>query len=208
VTTHPTPDAPRVPTAAEALAEAWRIVQFPERCSDMNIRRAEVCLGIARELREEAQYRRAAALFDASPAIANAGAYTRPPEVIDTAKLEALAKRFRAGADPVTPTAAAKLDLGQRIEDDPAMTAWIDPSATQRMPVVWTVGDKSQCRHCHTPIELCEAATTGLAADNVKLWRHKYTGQAACAVPAMLQADYELPASHTFAEPEPQADIR
>jgi hypothetical protein len=75
-----------------------------------------------------------------------------------------------------------------------------DLGTTQRIPIAWSLGDKADCRHCHTPIEYVEAVTTGLKADAVKLWRHKYTGQAVCADASMGPAEGGFP-GHTFAEP-------
>lgn len=54
------------PSAPEALRAAWNMV-ISATASGLEVRRAEVLLGIARELREEAQYRCTMARFEASP---------------------------------------------------------------------------------------------------------------------------------------------
>lgn len=214
---------PETPTAATALRLAYDIVKAP--CSAAETQRAEVLLGIAREIREEQQYRATRSMLGATVSPLR----TKPDHLhvaappADTAKLEELAKRF-GQASPAD--AATRLDsaMGQamRLDAEQAVAAlrettvvgWPDAvtqvvpandlTTTQRIPIVWEVGDKAQCRHCHTPIELVEAVTTGFKADNVNVWRHKYSGQAVCAAPLLGQGDNEVPSAHTFAEPEPR----
>jgi hypothetical protein len=157
-----------LPSAAEALRIAFDIVKTP--CSAAEAQRAEVLLGIARELR--------------------AGTQTRVPHLPRLHRLVPAAETA-SPADPEA-TAVVPLGYGQRYQDDPAVT--------QRIKLPWQVGDKADCRHCHTPIQLDEAETTGLKADAVKVWRHKYTGQAVCADVAIGPTEGGFP-GHTFAEP-------
>jgi len=169
-------------SALTALRLAFGIVSSP--CSAAETQRAEVLLGIAREIREEAQYRATrSALTSTLPA--------RPSKMLPTPVPAA------AEAPPADPeaTAVVPLDYGQRYQDDPAIT--------QRIRTPWSVGDKADCRHCHTPIELAEAEVTGPYAGDyagASMWRHKYTGQAVCADAHMGPAEGGFP-GHTFAEP-------
>jgi len=175
-----------MPSAGEALRLAFDIVKTP--CSSAESARAEILLGIAREIREEGQYRatRASLMsFAGKPAVDDA-----PP-----------AAPMAFAVDPSTVPADATAYMPVLSEQ------------TQRMPIVWAVGDKADCRHCHTPIELFEPTMTGPYADDYRgalVWRHKYTGQAVCAAPVMAKeagcdmgeddCSCERP-THTFAEP-------
>lgn len=191
-----------LPTAAQALALAWKYASAMT-ASTADIARAEILLGIARELREEAQWR----------AMRRAGAERRlraaglaPPDP-EGAELRELARRFREGSEPApraylnAETWETAVSKGGGLETL-AETALRDPGTTQRLPIVWSVGDKADCRHCHTPIEvIAPDPIQGLQA--LKTWQHKYTGQAACAVASMGSEDAGEP-THTFAEPEPR----
>lgn len=237
-TTTPNP----TPTAAEALAAAYALASSIT-ASETDLRRAEILLGIAREVREEQQYRAiaqrrlvAAGLMPARPD----HLHVAPPPADVEGKLKGLAEQFhRAGttrpdetlvdngtfegeraADrvnrlaqfPEVPRPLATGGIVQmagrplRLDDPYALRRSSVPApldVTQALPVIWTVGDKAQCRHCHTPIELHEAVTTGLKADAVQVWRHKYTEQAVCAtaITAEQVEKGDVP-EHTFAEPE------
>jgi len=161
-------------SALTALRLAFDIVKTP--CSVAETERAQALLGIAHELREEAQYRRIADRRFPLP-----GREVPPPAAPDFAAMT-------VPADPDA-TAVVPLDHGQRYQDG--------PEVTQRLRVPWAVGDKADCKHCRTPIELGEATfagTFGEATEPVKVWRHKYTGQAVCVNSSIDQG-------HTFAEP-------
>jgi len=171
------------PSAAEALRLAFGIVSTP--CSAAETQRAEVLLGIAREIREEMQYRATRAslmTFAGKPAGARAH--------------RLIAEPFGVPADPEV-TAVVPLDYGQRYQDDPAVT--------QRIRTPWQLGDKADCKYCRTPIELFEPTITGPYAGDYEgalVWRHKYTGQAACTVPAVAAATgADEVIAHTFATP-------
>jgi len=238
---------PELPTAQRALALAFEIVRTP--CSAAETQRAEVLLGIAREIREEQQYRatrKTLAAFAGRPDHAH-----YEPAPADTAKLEAFAERFRnggeqlaespregydpdatmtklateTGARPVqggpylgflrpTPSGepisqavgrGLRLDAARTLADigleNTAVTVAVDPAMTQRLPIVWSVGDKAQCRHCHTPIELCPVAIEQ-EGEPPAVWRHKYTQQATCLAATMSSDAADV--AHTFAEPEPR----
>lgn len=197
MTTHPVSDAPKVPTAAEALAEAWRIVQYPERCSDMNIRRAEVCLGIAREVREEQQYRATRSTIAAFGGVKVDHVHDSPPPADAEANLRKFAAQFRAGADPVMKEAAQRADVGQVVAAAVKMQTRINRMFSAPLGgLLWRVGDKADCRHCHTPIEYVEVRNGDRVEGNA--WWHRYTQLAPCAVP-FIADDNE---TTTFAEPE------
>jgi hypothetical protein len=201
------------PTAAEALSRAFAIVKEP--CSAAETQRAEVLLGIARELREEAQYRsiagrrlalsgwskEALAKLPGAPAVeappadpeATAVTIAVDPSIAKLAhERPTMVHEWAKGIVANALATGAPLDYGQRMQDDPGIT--------QRIRTPWQVGDKAECKHCHTPIQLDEAETTGLKADNVKVWRHKYTGQAVCADAHMGPTEGGFQ-GHTFAEP-------
>lgn len=73
---------------------------------------------------------------------------------------------------------------------------------TQRMPIVWSVGDRADCRHCHTPIIYSPKITPPGEPDRDPEWYHKYTEQRACVAPVLnQQGDDEVPIGHTYAEP-------
>jgi len=198
-----------IPTAAEALRLAYDVVKSP--CSAAETERAKVLLGIATEIRQEQQFRRIneqranverrraadklaaagipapesyGATYGGEPAYAGETAAARTQRLI----IEA------AGADDPTQT--------QQVPAYVPPTAW-DSAVTQRVEVVWMIGDKAQCRHCHTPIELCPVAVEQ-QGEAPAVWRHKYTGQAACTVPALASVQGGDEVSHSFAEPEPR----
>lgn len=78
---------------------------------------------------------------------------------------------------------------------------------TQRLPIMWSVGDKADCRHCHTPIQLFESEGDP-QSDNPdqrhpwRAWQHRYTGQVACLAATMSSDVADV--AHTFAEPAPR----
>lgn len=160
------------PGAAEALSLAFDIVKTP--CSAAETQRAEVLLGIAREIRQEAQYR----------ATRSALTLTMPTKLAPAA----------AEAPPADPeaTAVVPLDYGQRYQDDPAIT--------QRIRVPWQVGDKAECKNCRTPIYYDYVLDAGRRPTGEFVWRHKYTGQAVCVEPSFATGR-DTAIVHTFAEP-------
>lgn len=210
---------PDTPSAAEALTAAWQIVKSP--CSPADTARAEVLLGIAVELRQAADMRASLARrreLDARAPLARGGILpsfaaqrvpeTKPEHEGETAAARTLRLITEAPIDMSAWAASLATAETQVVRDD--------PGTTQRLPVVWSVGDKADCRHCHTPIELAEAEVTGPYAGDyagASMWRHKYTGQAVCAVAVMAKeagcdmgeddCSCERP-SHTFAEPAPR----
>jgi hypothetical protein len=105
---------------------------------------------------------------------------------------------------------AAALLPGQVVPD--LVTGGVTPAETQvvndpgKTQVIWAIGDKAQCRHCLTPIELCEAAIEPNAfvpdGGTAHMWRHKYTGQATCLAATMSSDAADV--THTFAEPAPR----
>lgn len=203
---------PDTPSAAEALTAAWQIVKAP--CSPAETARAEVLLGIAVELRQAADMRASLA---------------RRRE-IDLSRYRLSSPSFAAQRVPVAESAhegETAVERTQRLiaEAPIDMGAWAaslaaaetqvvrdDPGMTQRLPVVWSVGDKADCQHCHTPIILVHVLGEDGQPRAETLWRHKYTGQAVCAeavTAGRMEESGELrPAeaavTHTFAEPAPR----
>lgn len=200
---------PVLPTAAEALREAV------ECARNGNTDRGELWLGIAVELRTDAQYRSVnERLF---PKIDNTKAF--PPAATDHAGETAgdrvgrlISETFKydpssygdlaqRGPAPVI----TNEEIGQQIaEATQYMPVLGEPDfATQVIPIVWSVGDKADCAHCHTPIVLCfretEQQTYGEGGDEV-VWLHKYTDLAVCQNPVIAEGDAEE-AVHTYAEP-------
>lgn len=180
---------PTVPTAAQALAAAWNMVTSAE-VDELDVRRAEVLLGIATEIRQEQQFRtinqrRAAGKLEAAGIPAPAS-YAGESAIDRTARVIREAGYVERPAWESAATQVVNNDAGK----------------TQAIPVLWTVGDKAQCRHCHTPIELHEVAVAGADAPPA-VWRHRYTGQATCAV-ATMSGEPGAEATHTFAEPDPR----
>lgn len=170
--TTPKPD---LLNARHALALAFDIVSTP--CSAAETQRAEVLLGIAREIREEQQYR-------------------------SLRGLRADLARVKLGAPSDQPAGpSSSLRVPAAAETTAYMPAFAEQ--TQRLPIVWHLGDKADCRHCHTPIvydaRRMQDPVTKQEADPQYLWIHKYTDQRACAVATMSSDDAEP--THTFAEP-------
>lgn len=206
---------PDTPTAAEALAAAWQIVKAP--CSAAETARAEVLLGIAVELRQAADMRASLARrreLDARVPLARGGVIPRPaaPTFVGepTHEGETAAERTQRLI------VEAPIDMGKWAASLAAAETQVvrdDPGITQRLPVVWSVGDKADCRHCHTPIFYDYVLGDGGRPTGEFVWRHKYTAQAVCAVAAMAKeagcdmgeddCSCERP-SHTFAEPAPR----
>lgn len=201
---------PDTPTAAEALTAAWQIVKAP--CSAAETARAEVLLGIAVELRQAADMRASLARrreLDARVPLARGGIL--PKSAAPTFVGEPAHKGETAAERTQRLVVEAPIDMGAWAASLAAAETQVvrdDPGTTQRLPVVWSVGDKADCRHCHTPIELAEAEVTGPYAGDyagASMWRHKYTGQVTCAEARVVG---EIPGGeeivHTFAEPAPR----
>jgi hypothetical protein len=178
---------PTVPTAAQALAAAWKYAT-DERLDESALRRAEVLLGIATEIRQEQQFRSVDERrfrFDRRQAADKLAAAGVPaPESYGAAERT----RIMLAEAPIDASkwAASLAATDTQVVND-------DAGKTQTIPVVWTIGDKAQCQHCHTPIELYEPA----------VWRHRYTGQAVCVDPS-LATGRDTAIAHTFAEPDPR----
>jgi hypothetical protein len=204
-----------LPTARVALAQAYALVSIPE-ADEIDLRRAEVLLGIARELRQEAQYR----AIDRRRLTGNLAAAGIPVSDPALAKLESYRKRFRETApeetvaDMAFPDArAAKSELfiedwqNAKVSADEgaavgrAIACALSTEATQHVAKVveWAVGDRAECVNCHTPIELLGGEPIG-DREGLKYWQHKYTGQAACAFASMSSEQGGEP-THTFAAP-------
>jgi hypothetical protein len=208
---------PIVPTAAEALALAWRYAS-DVTLGESALRRAEVLLGIATEIRQERQFRaveaRRQSIDRARAAYKLAAAGIPMPESYNV-KPETFGQTYGgepayAGETAVDRTARIIREAGyvERPTWESAVTRPIEVEGytgtgldkTQRIETLWTVGDKAQCRHCHTPIELCPVAVE-VEGEPPAVWRHKYSGQATCAV-ATMSGEQGAEATHTFAEPE------
>jgi len=203
--TNPNPD---LPSAAEALAEAWKIARTP--CSAAETARATLLFEIGRELRIAADMRTLNArrvAIDARQARSKLDAAGIPtpaayePTPVTGYAGEQATERYAAMMRPF-------VNAGQLVPDESAVTQLVPALAdqTQRFPIVWAVGDKADCRHCHTPIMLCprrmkDPLAVG-EADVPAMWIHKYTDQRTCAVPTMSSDDDEP--THTFAEPAPR----
>lgn len=211
---------PDTPSAAEALAAAWQIVKSP--CSAAETARAEVLLGIAVELRQAADMRASLARrreLDASryrldrADLATGGVI--PRSAAPTFVGEPTHEGETAAERTQRLVVEAPIDMGAWAASLAAAETQVvrdDPGTTQRLPVVWSVGDKADCRHCHTPIILVHVLGEDGQPRAETLWRHKYTGQAVCAeavTAGRMEESGELrPAeaavTHTFAEPAPR----
>lgn len=172
------------PTPRDALALAFEIVRTP--CSAAETQRAEVLLGIAKELREEQQFKATRSILTnvvkPTPGYAGETASARVERIVKD--FQETARSQRGLVELRTPQVGDRIYAENMVPAPPR--AWVDPSVTQQMPIVWSVGDKADCRHCHTPIELGKWPTTvGGDPVNMEGWRHKYTGQSACAIPTM-----------------------
>lgn len=186
---------PELPTPAEALGAAYAIVRTP--CSAAETARATLLFEIARELRVAADMR----ALNARRAGVEAEVAKR--------KLRAAGVIDRSVWDrAVAPAGVEGLAEGVLAAAAEAATATFPAFAdqTQRLPIVWHVGDKADCRHCHTPI-IFEARRmsdpmTQSEGDPQYVWVHKYTDQRTCAVATMSSDDAEP--THTFAEPAPR----
>lgn len=207
-----TTPTPETPTAADALRRAFAIVKDP--CSAAETQRAEVLLGIAREIREEQQYRDTRSALTSFAGIDNRRAQPQPAEAT-AHRGERAADRFgrlagldlRAGGVIPAPADFAAIRVPaaseQAYADD--ATAYMPALAerTQSLPIVWSVGDKADCKHCHTPIEFVEVTipqqTYGDFPPEGCMWRHKYTQQVVCATAPLGGEDEEI--VHTFAAP-------
>lgn len=212
-----------LPSAAEALAAAYAIVKSP--CSAAETERATLLFEIGRELRIAADMRainaRRAALDEARnyrPKTPSPAAYE--PQVVSPWAAEASrsADRYAAmmrDAGYAGEPAAARVErlVAERLPDFAAtqvfpkatvdeptqLTPTIDEPTT-RMPIVWSLGDKADCRHCHTPIVLVAMLDEDGQATDDWLWRHKYSGEHVCADVHMSPVEGGGE-GHTFAEP-------
>lgn len=184
------------PTAAQALAQAIGYAQDGTNGIPA-AERARLWLDIAIELRAEAQYR----AIDtrrlrrenelAEQRLRNAGILPSPPP-----------------ATPLPAEAASYGDLAQAADEATRyMPALGEPEfATQVIPIVWSPGDKADCAHCHTPIELHESEGDPESGNPDQreaywqAWLHKYTGTAVCQTPVIAETETEE-AVYTYAEP-------
>lgn len=173
------------PSQAEALAQAIRYVQ--DMANGMTAaERAHLWFDIAVELRTDAQWR----------AVRERIQRDRSAGKLDAAGIPS-PRSFRLG-EPAT-------ERFQRPPDFAVTQVFpVEEPPTQRIEFLpWSLGDKADCRHCHTPIEYAVAATKiGSDPVNMPIWRHRYTQQAVCVAP-IIAADETAP-QHTFAEPEPR----
>lgn len=175
-----------LPSPADLLAEAIDLAR-KITASDADLVRARLLLDIASEMRSAADARRM------WPGIsAPRPASGRPADL-----------RFPPHPDFRRRAVVGSGDLTDMTDPEPAAGA-VD--VTQILDgIEWREGDISECRFCHTPVMLGEATiaqqTYGNGGADV-VWRHKYSGQAACAVAAMgeqMAGDETL--VHTFATP-------
>ena len=197
-----TTPTPETPTAADALRRAFAIVKDP--CSAAETQRAEVLLGIAREIREEQQYRDTRSALTSFAGIDNRrarlGEPIDPPASVTMGDIRQAGRDLRAGGIIPAPADFAAI----RVPADDA-TAYMPALAerTQSLPIVWSVGDKADCKHCHTPIEFVEVTiqqqTYGDFPPEGCMWRHRYTQQVVCATAPLGGEDEEI--VHTFATP-------
>ncbi len=167
--------SPKLPTAAEALSLAFEIVATP--CSAAETSRAMALFEIGRELRVASDMREINAR-------------------------RAAADRLRTDLD-ISRSRDKLAAAGIPAQVFPQVPASALTESTQRMPITWAVGDKADCRHCHTPIVFSMRRMED-EGEAQAIWRHKYTEQVVCAVPATA-ADVEgSEPTHSFAEPAPR----
>lgn len=199
-----------LPTAAEALREAV------ECARNGNTDRGELWLGIAVELRTDAQYRSVnarlfpppivtttppATTLPAEPAYRGSGhavpadveRMPSPADVADYGTDYSGAAAYNPGGTIGHPVAEVTQYLPELREPD---------FATQVIPIVWSVGDKADCAHCHTPIVLCFRNVDGAGSfdptDDELIWLHKYSDLAVCEVAQMGEGEEAV---YTYAEP-------
>jgi hypothetical protein len=205
-----TTPTPETPTAADALRRAFAIVKDP--CSAAETQRAEVLLGIAREIREEQQYRDTRSALTSFAGIDNRRAEPQPASGLRAGGIIAAPTDFAMTRPMARPRDA--YSFSRQTEGGPAEPATVVPAdgttaympalaeRTQSLPIVWSIGDKADCKHCHTPIEFTEATVKQQAygeAEEGRFWRHKYTQQVVCATAPLGGEDEEV--VHTFAAP-------
>jgi hypothetical protein len=167
--TNPNPDLP-TPTASQALALAFGIVATP--CSAAESQRAEILLGIAREIREESQYRRTAARFDSPPPPAS------PPD-------------FAVVRVPAAPDVTAYMPaFAEQTQHIPILWRPGDKADCRNChtPIIFVA------RRMSDPL-------VGDEGDDRFVWVHKYTDQRVCAAPMMAVDAEGSELNHTFAEP-------
>jgi hypothetical protein len=184
-----TPDPNFVPAAGEALRLAFDIVKTP--CSSAESARAEILLGIAREIRQAADMRVSVA---------------RRRE-LDASRYRLAVGELASGG--IIPKSAAptfvgehepERDVAQAPPAEADVTAYMPAFAeqTQHLPIVWSIGDRADCRHCHTPIVFVARRMKDPVredeGDFSTLWVHKYTDNRTCV-------DSSIDDGHTFAEP-------
>ena len=194
--------SPKLPTAAEALSLAFAIVATP--CSAAETARAMALFEIGRELRVASDMREINARRAAADRLRTDLDISRSRDKLSAAGIPNPAayeptQVFPQVANYAGETAAVRFDRVAQA----ALT-----ESTQRMPIAWAIGDKADCRHCHTPIECVEIAISGAPAGvfppSGQMWRHKYTDQATCVVPAVAGDVEGSEPTHTFAQPEPR----
>jgi hypothetical protein len=198
-----------LPTPAEALFMAYAIVRTP--CSAAETERAKLLFEIAREMRVADDMRaiqRRREMVDAlSRGIETQHARDKlsaagipHPAAYEPQVVPAFAAEASKAADRY---AAMMRDAGYG--GGPAAVTQVVSEQTQRLAVVWSLGDKSDCRHCHTQIifvtrRMTDATSPG-EDDSRTVWVHKYTDHRACAVPMMANDAEGVEGNYTFAEP-------
>lgn len=167
---------------------------------ELEVRRAEVLLGIATELRQAADMRAIERRRGELTPRPRTGGVLREPDF----------------AAQRVPPIGVDAKVAQLADEQPTMIRdWAgalvanalraDPGVTQRLPITWSEGDRAECRHCRTPI-VYGMWPTAIDGDPVTVagWRHKYSGQVTCAVPATAGGLEGSEPTHTFAEPDPR----
>lgn len=201
-----------LPTAAEALAAAVAILRAPAS-TELSVRKAEIWLGIARELRQAADERAKLAVW-IPPSYAGETTAQR----FDRLKLDAdvTGAERKASPEPGAPEPRGpippKLDERLRVMRRPADLRFGEPVPAmipdaQWQAATWQIGDKADCVHCHTPIiyvaRRMQDQTRPDEPDTAVLWVHKYTDQRVCMTPDTGDTivDLDATAVHTFAAP-------
>lgn len=214
------PDNP-IPTAAEALGEAVAIARSMTNGLPAD-ERARLWLAIAHEISEDARWRSVDRRLSGlrpprvltEPALRDGGIITaeRAGTVARAAQMVGRGLRLDPGGyefgrrdehvriDPAGYVGVTGTVLLVPAADAPTEVVPVtDLGATQKIPIVWEIGDKADCRNCHTPIELQQVAVQH-EGEPPAVWRHKYSGQAVCADIHIGPAEGGFE-GHTFAEP-------
>lgn len=184
-----------LPTAQRMIGEAITVALDPSS-TEFALRRGELALAIARELREG--LRPAAPprslLWDRNDPQWAAQLAGRKLRERDVPAADEVAEAGRE-ADPV-------VAMAQRAE----AAAGVGLEETQQITQVpWRVGDVSVCRFCGTPVFLCLVRTeqrTAAEDGSEQRWLHKYTQAAVCASPSLFEpGDDQANMVHTWATP-------